>query len=447
MLKHDLRSLAVGDKRLGQGAAQLPLRSLFFVCLLVIQAGCAPYAAVSGGAFGGGRLAEIKSGVAVVRGLDFKSEVPVEVQSKEEIRRYFERSLEQEYGDEKLRNMALAYAKLGLFPEALDLKKSLLDFYTAQVAAFYDAEAKRLVLPEDLAAGILPGAEEPPGLRTMMGDMVLAHELTHALQDQHFSLENRLRPSSEDDRTLAFHAVAEGDATVAGFAYLFRGTDDKFLALINQTVQDSVRVARSTLTDVPEAIVEELLFQYYGGVSFVSRLLRDKGWSGVNLLYGMPPLSTEQILHPEKFFDLPDPPTGVGLKNLSALFGPDWREIENNVLGELMIQVLFRRFLVEEEAKRIAEGWDGDRFVAFQRNGEAAFVWATVWDSSRDAEEFLRGYQKILEKKYGGSDPLAGAYIEQREQKVIVVEGLERAHMKSQIEKIWQGMELKEEKF
>ncbi len=281
-----------------------------------------------------------------------------------------------------------------------------------------------------------------------MGDMVLAHELTHALQDQHFSLEDRLRPSSEDDRTLAFHAVAEGDATVAGFAYLFRGTDDRFLELINQTVQDSMRVARSALTDVPEAIVEELLFQYYGGVSLVSRLLRDQGWSGVNLLYSTPPLSTEQILHPEKFFDLPDLPTRVDLRDLSTLFGPEWREIENNVLGELMVQVLFRRFLAEEEAKRIAGGWDGDRFIAFQRDKETAFVWATVWDSSRDAEEFLQGYRKVLEKKYTGSGPsLRSVRLARRDQRVIVVEGLDKGYVEERLEEIWQGMELKEEKF
>lgn len=423
----------------------LPIGPLFFL-LLLASAGCAPYAAAGRSAVNPDRFAEIKSGLAVLRGLDFKGEVPVEVQGKEEMRRHFESSLEQEYGDEKLKNMALAYAKLGLYPEALDLKKSLLDFYTAQVAAFYDARAKKLVLPEDLAAGILPGAEESAGLRTMMGDMVLAHELTHALQDQHFSLEDRLRPSSEDDKTIAFHAVAEGDATVAGFAYLFRETDDKFLELINQTVQDSIRVARSTLTDAPEAVVEELLFQYYGGVSLVSRVLRDKGWSGVNLLYRIPPLSTEQILHPEKFFELPDPPTRVGLKDLSGLFGPDWREIENNVLGELMVQVLFRRFVAEAEAKRIAEGWDGDRFVAFQREKETAFVWATVWDSSRDAQEFLRGYNGILGKKYAGSGQRARyAYAEQRDHRVVVVEGLEKSYTRERIEKIWQEMELKEE--
>lgn len=382
-----------------------------------------------------------------MRGLDFKREVPIEIKSKEEMRRHFERDLEQEYGDEKLENIAVAYAKLGLFPQALDLKKSLLDFYTAQVAAFYDPETKKLVLPEDLGGGILLGAVQFLSQRDILGEMVLAHELTHALQDQHFSLKDRLRSSSNDDKTLAFHAVAEGDATLGGFGYLFGGIDDKSLDLINQTVRESMQEARSALSDVPEAIIEELLFQYYGGISFVSRLLREKGWPGINRLYSSPPLSTEQILHPEKYLDLPDPPTRMELKDISILFDSDWKEIENNVLGELMVQVLFKRFLSEEEAKVVANGWDGDRFVAFQHGKEIAFIWATVWDFSRDAEEFLQGYQKILAKKYGSAVVSNGSYTEQRENRVVVVEGLEKGYVKERIEKVWQEMELKEEKF
>ena len=403
---------------------------------------------VSRGAVNQDKLQEIKTRVAALRGLDFKREVPIEIKTKEEMRRHFERDLEREYGNEKLQKIAVAYAKLGLFPEALDLKKSLLDFYTAQVAAFYDPETKKLVLPEDLGGGILLGALQFLSQRDILGEMVLAHELTHALQDQHFSLEDRLRPSSNDDKTLAFHAMVEGDATLSGFGYLFGGIDDQSLALINQTVRESLQEARSTLSDVPEAIIEELLFQYYGGVSFVSHLLREKGWIAIDRLYSSPPLSTKQVLHPEKYFDLPDPPTRIDLKALAALFGPDWKEIENNVLGELMVQVLFKRFLSEEQAKEIANGWDGDRFVAFQRGKEVAFIWATVWDSSRDAEEFLQGYQKILAKKYGGAEvSMAHAYMEQRDQRVIIVEGLEKAHVKDHVEKIWQGMELKEEPF
>jgi len=440
-LSNSLRRAA--SYRVSTPDAKIFLLLKLFLFLLLFQAGCAPYLVVSGGAVNQAKLQEIKAGLALLRGLEFKRDVPVEIESREEMRKHLERDLEEEYGGEKLQNLSLAYAKLGLFPEGLDLKKSLLDFYTAQVAAFYDPKTKKLVLPEDWAGGILLGAVQFLARRDIMGEMVLAHELTHALQDQHFSLEDRLRSSDNDDRTLAFHAVAEGDATLSGFGYLF-GIDDQSLDLVDHTVQESIQEARSSLSDIPEAIIEELLFQYYGGVSFVSRVVRERGWSGVNRLYSYPPLSTEQVLHPEKYLDSPDPPTGIKLDDLSALFESDWREIENNVLGELMVRVLFRRFLSPEEAKTIANGWDGDRFVAFQRGKEVAFAWATAWDSAADAKEFFDGYQKLLGKKYGGSgNDAARVHIEQQGQRVLVIEGLEGAYVKEHVEKIWQRMELK----
>jgi len=423
----------------------LSFKLLFFL-FFFIQVGCTPYLVVHQGVVNEDKLQEIKAGIAALRGLEFKISVPVEVKDREGMRSYFARELEREYGDEKLKNMSLAYAKLGLFPQGLDLKKALLDFYSAQVAAFYDPEAKKLVLPEDLGGGIFLGTVQFLARRDILGEMVLAHELTHALQDQHFSLADRLAPSSEDDRSLAFHAVIEGDATLSGFGYLFGGLDERSLAEVNRSVHDSIETARSSLSQVPEAIKEELLFQYYGGVSFVSRVLGQRGWSGVNQLYESPPLSTEQVLHPERYLDFPDPPTRIDLGNLSDLFPAGWTEIENNVLGELMVQVLFKQFLSEENANGAAEGWDGDRFVAYRRGNEVAFVWATVWDSSGDAEEFARGYRELLSKKYGR--PEAAGFpvlMEQRDHRVLVVEGMEKGRLGENLEKVWQGMELKEE--
>ena len=420
-------------------------RLLLFLFLL-LEAGCAPYLVVSGGIVNRDKVQEIKKGVSALRGLAFKAEVPIEVKTKAEMGRHLEAELQREYGDEQLESLSLVYAKLGLIPKGLDLKKVLLDFYTAQVAAFYDPKAKKLVLPEELSGGMLVGAVQLLAQRDIVGEMVLAHELTHALQDQHFSLDQRLGRSGNDDRTLAFRAVAEGDATLSGFGTLFGGMDSRLLMQVNQAVQTSMGQARSSLPSVPEAILEELLFQYYGGVSFVSRMLDKAGWHGINLLYDSPPLSTEQVLHPEKYLDQPDRPTHVDLKDLSSLFSSGWKEIENNVLGELMVRVLFKQFLSEEEATMMAQGWDGDRLVAFRRGDEVAFVWATVWDSEKEAEEFLRGYEQILSKKYGDSDGADfPATIERRDHRVVVVEGLAQAHVKDHIEKIWQSMELKEE--
>lgn len=416
--------------------------------LFLALAGCAPYLVVTGGAVNLDKVQEIQRTLVAIRGLKFTAEVPIEVKKEAEIRSYLEAELLKHYGEEKMKAMGLAYAKLGLLPSGVDLKKTLLDFYPAQVAAFYDPKGDKLVLPEDFGAGLLLGTAQFLAKRDILGEMVLAHELTHALQDQHFALERRLERADNDDRILALRAIVEGDATLAGFSAVLGRTDFDLLPTIGKQIETELRQKRSDFPEIPKSILEQLLFQYYGGVPFVSRMLEERGWLGVNFLYSAPPLSTEQVLHPEKYFDYPDPPTRIDLRSLSQLFAPDWREIENNVLGELMVEVLFREFLSQEEATVAAEGWDGDRFVAFRRGEEVSFIWATVWDLAQHAGEFFHRYREILSKKYGAAEAAAThAYIEQRGQSVVIVEGLESAHVREQIDKIWQGMELKEEPF
>ena len=415
---------------------------------ILLTSGCAPYLVVRGGVVNLQKLQEIKSGVAALRALEFKAAVPIEVKDPAGMKRYFIAELDREYGEERLKNLALLYGKLGLLPVGFDLRSALIEFYSSQVVAFYDPRAKKLFLPEDLGGGIALAAVQFFAQRDIMGEMVLAHELTHALQDQHFSLEERLGPSGNSDQILALRAVAEGDATLSGFEYLLGDLDETSLAQVKKAVQESIQEARSLLSDIPGAILEELLFQYYGGVSFVSRVLQERGWLGVSLLYRYPPLSTEQILHPERYFDEPDPPTEIALKSLSFLFPQDWKEIENNVLGELMVRALFQRFFAAEEAAAVAEGWDGDRLVAFRRGDEVSFIWATVWDSVEDAGKFYRRYQEMLAQKYAGRDAAsADSFVEQRDRRVIVVEGLAKEHAERQIEKIWQGMVLEPQPF
>ncbi len=127
------------------------MRILFLILLLLIQTGCTSYLVVSGGEVKQDKVQEIKHGLAEMRGLDFTSEAPIEVKSKDAIKKYLEASLIRDYGEEKLKNIALAYGKLGLLPEGLDLKEALLNFYADQVVAFYDPKVKKLFLPAEWA--------------------------------------------------------------------------------------------------------------------------------------------------------------------------------------------------------------------------------------------------------------------------------------------------------
>jgi hypothetical protein len=407
------------------------LFSRIFLALLLLLAGaCAPALPRHPSAADPAVVERIKAGVAALRGLSFKAAVPVEVKSREEMIRSFEQDIVEEYGEDGLPKLSLAYGKLGLLPENVDLKKALLKFYDAEVVAYYDPRTKKLAMP-DRAAG---AGEDVP--------VVLAHELTHALQDQHFPVLEKLIHGSDDDSDLALRAVVEGDATLSGYGYI--GMDRAALVAIGQKFEAEMRQSMPALADVPEVVVEEMLFPYYRGTAFVSRILEEHGWRGVDALYAAPPLSTEQVLHPEKYLTAPDPPTEVVLTGLGALFSDDWKELEKNVLGELMVRVLFERYLSKDEARTAADGWDGDRFVAYARGDAVAFVWASIWDSETDAEEFLSAYRRLHEKKYPGT-AAAKTYSERRDLKVLIVEGLETTA--PALAELWRGMETKEVPF
>lgn len=375
---------------------------------------------------------EIKKSLASVRGLEFADGVEILVGKNDVVRKYLEDGLLREYGREKSQNLSLAYAKLGLWPSGTDVRSSLLRLYRAQVEGFYDPNAKKVILLEE----------------NRSDKTVLVHELTHALQDQHFRLGNRLGPSDNDDKTLALRSVAEGDAVLSEMAFRIGGADHWSMVRQDVDLEISSVETAPLFSKVPAAISDKLLFPYKTGVALVYRVFKNKGWPGVDFLYGSPPLATEQVLHPEKYLDVPDPPIRVDLEDLSSLFPSDWREIENNVLGELMVRCLFKEFLPPQEAEVVANGWGGDRFVAFRRGDEVSFIWATVWDSSKDADEFFQKYHVILSRKYSSPDSSNSLFfVEKRDRLVVVVEGLHRTHIKKNIDKILREIKLEKEPF
>jgi hypothetical protein len=381
----------------------------------------------------------LQTELSEIRGLHFIENVPVVSETTEQLKNYLEADLRQSIGGKNLDDISLAYEKLGLLPHRADLRRSQLAFYSTEAMAFYDSKAKRIVLPgrpNGLADEPTPGGVD---------EKVLAHELTHALQDQHFQVGDRLRHSDNGDASLALRSLAEGDAILTEYAFRFGGLNDWLPGYVAQVFGDSGDHAGAAAT--PMIVADKVQFQYSAGVQFVTRFLSKGGWPSVDLLYKRPPLSTEQVLHPEKYLDAPDPPVRIKLHGLSALFSSRWREIENDTLGELIVHCLFKQFLSPGEAEAVAEGWGGDRFVAYRNDAEVAFIWATVWDTAKDAEEFYENYQKLASIKYLNPLVDSNAYIEKRDRSVIVVEGLEVEQVKKNIGAVWASMIAKRETF
>jgi hypothetical protein len=393
----------------------------------------------------------IERGVARIRELPLKEEVPMEVKGAGELRAFLREELDREYSKEDLAGMGRAYERMGLLPPSIDLGEKLLELYGSQVAGFYDPRAVKLFL--------VPSGVPSPGWpvtilqallrRDLVNEMLLAHELTHALQDQNFGVLGSADDPSNDDRGLALKAVIEGDATLAGFAYVFGGLPAGSVeGLVAQLGAIPTEMA-ATLPNVPPILRESLVFQYSAGAAFVAEAYLRAGWRGVDALLRYPPTSTEQVLWPESYFGTVDTPTTVSLGGLEDYqMSGEWKLLEENTLGELAIRVLAGGFVDSQRALEIARGWDGDRFAAFERGKELHLYWMSVWDSDADAVDFFAAERDILGRKFPASGVSAAErrivatgpdpyLVERRGAKVLVAIGVPAKSLKKRVEDVW----------
>ncbi|MGH7805999.1 MAG: hypothetical protein ACREQJ_16745, partial [Candidatus Binatia bacterium] len=360
------------------------------------------YRVVSDGHVNERAASRIERGIAAIRGLAFTKPVEMDVKRPEALRAYLVELLDQDYSPQDIRDLARVYALFGLLPPDFDLREALLHLYTAQIAGFYDPRTHRLYLVDPPAADIPPSIEVLQFLlrRDLVGEMLLAHELTHALQDQTSQVLAAADDPENDDRALATRAVVEGDATLAGFAYTLGGLrEEAILDLVDRLGAIPTEIA-SVLPETPPILREPLVFQYSQGARFVAWAYLRGGWPAVDALLRHPPASTEQVLWPDRFFQHPDAPTRVGLGGLEDYRqGGKWRVLEENTLGELHVRIQLAGLLNAERAEWAARGWDGDRFAAFAQGAVAHLYWLSTWDSERDAREFFDAEREALGKR------------------------------------------------
>lgn len=343
---------------------------------------------------------ELKKDISRLRGLPFQRPVELETKTADEIRGLLERSAREET---QRKGLSRIYKALGLIPEDLDLDKALVDLRLFESAIHYDPQTKSIIGPKEAVEPRLGFLRSPQRL-TEGGtkQLLLVHALTRALQEQHFRVLDKLRQRQTLDRALALRAVMEGDAVLVGLSHLAGKDREKTI----EVLLDQMRALRGLgarvdheLPNLPKLFRDQLSFQYLDGAEFVFWALSLKGWEGVNRLFSEPPESTEQILHPEKYFARRDPPLWLTPWSLIREFGG--RKILEETLGEFLIRSLLSRWLEEEEAKTAASGWAGDILFGFEQGDRLVLAWVTAWDDRSEALEFYRSYRKALEKLHG----------------------------------------------
>ena len=305
-------------------------------------------------------------------------------QTRSEIERMVVRNLDEQTTPSEMHATESALKLLGLVPADFHYREFVIKLLTEQVAGYYDTKTQQFYLADWIE---LEG-QKP----------VMAHELTHALQDQHFNL-HRFEdwPKGDSDAELAVHALIEGDATLAMTLYMAR---NPLVALAFVRSLGATSNSSEQFKQAPRALRESLVFPYEQGSEWATRLYRRGGWAMVSDAFKELPQSSEQIMHPEKYF-AHEAPVKVSLPDLRSL-GANWKRIDYDVNGEWSYYLILDQFLANTaESRRAAAGWAGDRYALYEdRQGKVLMVQLTAWDTQDDAREFFDAYAKRTQRRY-----------------------------------------------
>ena len=405
------------------------------IAALILLRGCA-YSLVRGDRVNSQEAAHIEAGIQALRQLRFKQPVPLVVKTPDEAESMMEADMMRDYTDNQLEADSVAGALTGLYPAGLDLKAASLKLLKSQVAGFYDLHGKEMVLVEGGAdVGVWNSAAQFMIQRDVVGEMLLAHELTHALQDQNFDLESSLdKVKDNDDRALALKSVAEGDATIAGFAYAVGRMDDSTADSLTNSLKQLPQALAAEAPHTPEGLSVPLLFQYSEGVRFVAEAYRRGGWTAVDALYRNPPQSSHQILHPELYFDSNAPAPRIELAGYDGIMS-GWKKADDDTYGELLIRVILERNLGKQSSEvGLAARWIADRMIILEQSRGVNVIWMLAFSDAHTASHFAVVYQTLLDRLLGDSTPHR---IDIRSNAVLVVIGEGADYFDSLAPAIW----------
>jgi len=328
--------------------------------------------------------------------LPVKSALKKSIRSRDEIRAYLLQQLRESKEKDKRYADQKALERFGLLPKGFDLEATLVDLLTEQVAGLYDPKSAEFFIADWM---------DPLTQR-----IVMAHELVHALHDQNFQLEkwsDAAKPN--DDAELARHAVLEGSATAAMIDYLLRGRPDlrirdnpAFATLVRNMMGADVGEASPELAKAPPFLRDVLLFPYLSGALFTQKVLQQRaGWKEFWEVFQKPPVSTQQILHPELYLQgvVPDV---VVLPDIHRSLGKGWELLDENAMGEFGLHAILKQQLDEKRADALAPAWKGDRYGIYENvtAKQSALIFRVRFADEVTATRFFGQYAEALEGRY-----------------------------------------------
>jgi hypothetical protein len=348
--------------------------------------------------------------------LPIKHTVKRKLITRDEVNRYLREKFDEDKGAQRLARSEIVLKKFGLLDRDFDLRSFMISLLTEQVAGFYDNKTKTV----NLLDWIEPDEQKP----------VLAHELTHALQDQRVDLtkwsqvgaEDIAKNAQDDNRHIqtdeadtARDAVAEGQAMVVFLDYTIRPSgktledSPDIMARLKDSVTDTS--GSPILARAPLLLQKSLLFPYSEGLSFEDAILvkagKDAAFSAV---LANPPASSFEIMHPAAYMTHVPVPV-LRLADIHPLIDEEYTPYDVGVMGEFDVRILTELFGGEQIANALAPEWNGGIYYAAQRKSAVTaeakaspasigLLYESKWKNEDSARSFVRVYAGQLPRKY-----------------------------------------------
>lgn len=327
-----------------------------------------------------------------IRGLKPKAKVPCKQKNRKEVEEYLTESLNEPFAKTRMQNDEVVFKILGFVPEDFDYFNQMIKLYGEQIGGFYDPKKKFYAM-----ASWMPESIQLP---------IAVHELTHALQDQHFNLSKLMDDKIHStDTLLARSALAEGDATAVMIDYSLNSSGQAPISKqenVNGFLMQNILGAMFTagLNNSPKSIQSLILFPYTSGLNFVHKKLFNKSYSAIDSVFKNPPSSTAEILHPTKFKKIsqellePDISKYKNLKSNTAL--------TNDTLGEFLVSTLLANWIYPNLAADAANGWQDDKLSLYQKieGNKYLLLWEILWRDNQEAKEFFSSINSAYESRF-----------------------------------------------
>ena len=319
-------------------------------------------------------------------------------------RGHFEDRMQKDWPESRSRNEQEVYVDLGLLPPRTGLKATLLNALEEQAAGYYDPSRRAFFVLGDMPKAFAP--------------FIVAHELTHALDDQYFDIDGMMDKAGDDDgRAGGIVSVVEGSGTLVMTIFIVQEMGaGRLKPEVMQEYQESEAGKAEKLKATPQVVKRTLFAPYILGMNFLlkgnltgmPRLSAPKG--DLERAFTDPPVSWEQVLHPEKYWTdgARDLPRAVSIPDLASTLGDGWALSDEGGVGEMLLAILtdpkadaFDPATFPQPAtwtNEAASGWGGDRWQLYRRGADTVTVLATVWDTEKDAREFRAALPRRLRR-------------------------------------------------